>query len=90
MAAFNTHGRGSTFRIFHIHCLKKLFYFLYLQELIKTEKGEKIAKNIGAVTYVECSAKTQENVQKVFEIASREAIKHKANRKKDRPFCTII
>ncbi|GFP91024.1 rac-like GTP-binding protein rac13 [Phtheirospermum japonicum] len=34
-----------------------------------SKKGEELKKQIGAVTYVECSAKTQQNVKGVFDAA---------------------
>merc|ERR1712008_547965 len=46
-------------------------------EPIKTEKTEKLAKSIGATAFVETSAKTQENLQLLFETATREASKAK-------------
>lgn len=36
---------------------------------ISTEQGEELKKQIGAVAYVECSAKTQQNVKAVFDAA---------------------
>ncbi|KAL0410766.1 UNVERIFIED_CONTAM: Rac-like GTP-binding protein RAC13 [Sesamum latifolium] len=36
---------------------------------ISTEQGEELKKQIGAVAYIECSAKTQQNVKAVFDAA---------------------
>ena len=38
---------------------------------IPTEKGQEVAKQIGAREYLECSAKTKENLNEVFEHAVR-------------------
>ena len=48
-------------------------YRIHFQEPIKTEKTEKLAKSIGATAFVETSAKTKENLQLLFETATREA-----------------
>ncbi|GER52118.1 RAC-like GTP binding protein ARAC9 [Striga asiatica] len=37
--------------------------------IISTEQGEELKRQIGAVAYVECSAKTQQNVKAVFDAA---------------------
>ena len=37
------------------------------QEPVTMQKGQEIAKDIGAVKYVECSAKTQEGLANAFE-----------------------
>ncbi|KAF7336113.1 GTP binding protein Cdc42 [Mycena venus] len=39
------------------------------QQPISSEKGERLARKIGAVGYVECSALTQKGVKRVFEEA---------------------
>ncbi|XP_075510907.1 rac-like GTP-binding protein 5 [Primulina tabacum] len=36
---------------------------------ISTQQGEELKKQIGAVAYIECSAKTQQNVKAVFDAA---------------------
>ncbi|KAG5519149.1 hypothetical protein PMAC_002237 [Pneumocystis sp. 'macacae'] len=65
-----------------------------IEELCKTsqrpvtvQEGQSIAAKIGAVKYLECSAKTNEGVREVFECATRAAlcIKQKKSKK-----CVII
>ena len=58
--------------------LRKIFFFG--ADLFK---GEEVRKRIGAVKYIECSAKTGEGVREVFEHATRAALTNH-NRKKDR------
>ena len=41
------------------------------QEHVRTEQGQNVAANIGAQIYLECSAKTKEGVNYVFEKATR-------------------
>lgn len=42
---------------------------------VSTEEGAEMAKTIGAVSYVECSAMTQEGLKNVFDDAIRAALK---------------
>lgn len=44
---------------------------------ISFERGEQIAKHLGAKTYMECSAKTLDNVDKVMEMAVHLGMKDK-------------
>ncbi|KDN44099.1 putative RHO1-GTP-binding protein of the rho subfamily of ras-like protein [Tilletiaria anomala UBC 951] len=44
---------------------------------ISYEQGTKVAKEIGAARYVECSSKTRRGVQEVFDAALREACRKK-------------
>ena len=37
-------------------------------------QGERVAKSIGAKRYIECSALTGSNVDRVFEVATRAAL----------------
>ena len=45
------------------------------QKSIKYEDGISMANQIGACTYLECSAKTKEGVKVIFETAARIALK---------------
>ena len=53
-------------------------------EPVSEERGKQLAKKIGAYCYVECSAKTQEGVQDVFNATAKAMIKGKKNT------CTIL
>ena len=55
------------------------------QEHVKTEQGQNVATNIGAQIYLECSAKTKEGVNYVFEKATRLTLL----RKKKKPSCFL-
>lgn len=44
--------------------------------IISEELGVKKAKTIGAVEYIECSAKTQHNIKQVFDRAIHVGIKY--------------
>jgi len=63
------------------------------QKPITPEEGEAIRKKIEAEKYVECSAKTNEGVREVFEIATRHALlynkKGKSGKKKSSK-CMIL
>ena len=45
------------------------------KQAVTTEEGAEMAKGIGAVSYVECSAMTQEGLKNVFDDAIRAAMK---------------
>jgi Ras homolog gene family, member A len=53
---------------------EKILVLTYLQ-------GEEVRKRIGAVKYIECSAKTGEGVREVFEHATRAALTNNKGRK---------
>lgn len=42
--------------------------------LVAREEGEEMAQRIGAWKYLECSAKTRDGIQHVFETAARAAL----------------
>ena len=52
------------------------------QEPVKTEEGRVMSEKIGAYTYLECSAKTNEGVRDVFETATRAALQTKRKKKR--------
>lgn len=47
------------------------------KEFVTKEQGEEVAKRIHAAAYVECSARTQENLTTVFDTVLREGLKMK-------------
>ncbi|KAK9706747.1 hypothetical protein RND81_07G149500 [Saponaria officinalis] len=62
---------------------------------ISTTQGEELKKMIGAVIYVECSAKTQQNVKAVFDGAIKIALrppkaKKKSFGRKSKSFCSFL
>ena len=57
---------------------------------ITTEMGEKLAKDVDAVKYVECSALTRDGVQNVFDEALRVAIDHMQKEENQKKKCCLI
>ena len=55
--------------------------------LTDLSQGDAVAKKIGAVKYLECSAKTNEGVREVFEHATRAALTTRTIKKKK---CLIL
>ncbi|MED6145708.1 Rac-like GTP-binding protein rac13 [Stylosanthes scabra] len=51
---------------------------------ITTSQGEELKKMIGAVTYTECSSKTQQNVKTVFDAAIKVALRPPKSKKRTR------
>ncbi|CAN6659670.1 GTP-binding protein Rho1p [Trichomonascus vanleenenianus] len=58
------------------------------QRPVTPEEGQAVAQKIGAIKYLECSARTQEGVREVFEHATRAALMVKDKEKKKR--CIIL
>lgn len=56
------------------------------QSIISTEKGLDLAKKIKAIKYLECSAKTQENLKLVFD----EAVKSVLFTKRKKQRCALL
>ncbi|XP_017656495.1 ras-like GTP-binding protein Rho1 isoform X2 [Nannospalax galili] len=52
------------------------------QEPVKSEQGRDMANKIGALVYMECSAKTEEGVREVFETAARAALQTRLRKTK--------
>ena len=58
------------------------------QAPVTTEEAEAVAKKIGAVRYLECSAKTNEGVREVFEHATRSAMLAKTSKRNKK--CIVL
>lgn len=59
---------------------------------ISTKQGEELKKLIGAVTYIECSSKTQQNVKAVFDAAIKVVLQPPKSKKPKRklPICNFL
>ncbi|KAH0899130.1 hypothetical protein HID58_048698, partial [Brassica napus] len=55
---------------------------------ITTAQGEELRKMVGAIKYLECSSKTQQNVKAVFDTAIRVALRPPKAKKKIKPLRT--
>ncbi|KAJ6460208.1 rho family small GTP binding protein cdc42 [Mycena sanguinolenta] len=60
------------------------------RELITTAQGEELAREIKAVKYVECSAKTREGVQDVFDAVVAAAVQNLHAPQKHRRRCVVL
>jgi len=60
-----------------------------IQQLISTQDGFDLSKEIGAFDFVECSAKTMNNLNVVFDKAMRLALNPITTKKKDKSSCII-
>jgi len=58
------------------------------QQPVTTEQGLKVAESIGAIKYVECSARTKEGVREVFDSATHFALMKK--KKKPSGRCVFL
>jgi GTPase SAR1 family protein len=56
-------------------------------EPVRAESGRAMAEKIGAVGYLECSARTKEGVREVFEFAGRSAL---MRRRKGKGGCLLL
>ena len=57
---------------------------------ITTQKGLQMAQDIGALQYIECSALTQRNLSKVFEIAIRAGLGKYKKIKKSKKYAKCV
>ncbi|XP_057979704.1 rac-like GTP-binding protein RAC2 isoform X1 [Malania oleifera] len=57
---------------------------------ISTEQGEELKKQVGALAYIECSAKTQQNLKAVFDTAIKVVLQPPKPKKQKRRGCHII
>ena len=58
---------------------------------VSSEDGQRLAMEIKAIKYLECSAKTQEGLKQVFDEAIRSVLMSRnAAPKKDRKKCSIL
>ncbi|KAL4312363.1 hypothetical protein GQ457_01G025720 [Hibiscus cannabinus] len=58
---------------------------------ISTAQGEELKKQIGAPAYIECSAKTQQNVKAVFDAAIKVVLQApKENKNKSSGICSVL
>ena len=61
-----------------------------MQQPISEQKGERLAEEIGAWKYVECSALTQAGLKQVFDQAIRCVLKDKEKKPKKKANCVIL
>ncbi|XP_010508263.1 PREDICTED: rac-like GTP-binding protein ARAC9 isoform X1 [Camelina sativa] len=60
---------------------------------ISTEQGQELRKEIGALAYIECSSKTQQNVKTVFDAAIKVVLQPPSKTKKQKRkigFCHVL
>ena len=64
-----------------------------MMKLTNMQQGEEVRKRIGAVKYIECSAKNGDGVREVFEHATRAALtnnKRKGSGGRKRKGCVLL
>ena len=59
------------------------------QKPVESSEGREVATRIAAVAYQECSAKNNDGVREVFEVATRAAVAHKGRRRIIRRMCIL-
>lgn len=59
------------------------------QRPISFDSGERLAKELGAVKYVECSALTQKGLKNVFDEAIVAALEPPQTKKAKKPCCIL-
>jgi GTPase SAR1 family protein len=61
------------------------------EQPVSAEEAQAVARKIGA-KYAECSAKTQDGVKPLFDLALLEAMSHKdqATKPKQKPTCALL
>lgn len=61
---------------------------------LSTAQGEELRKSIGAAAYIECSAKTQQNIKAVFDAAIKVVLQppkqKKKKKRKGQKACSIL
>lgn len=55
---------------------------------VSAAEGQALASKIGAISFIECSAKTQENVKQVFDTAIKAVLFKKKPQKKSK--CVLL
>ncbi|KAI9276354.1 GTP-binding protein rhoA [Sporodiniella umbellata] len=60
------------------------------QKPVSVEEGMNVAQKIGAFKYLECSAKTGEGVQEIFELASRAALGIQKSKRHSHKKCCVL
>ncbi|KAF7347111.1 Cell division control protein 42 [Mycena venus] len=57
---------------------------------IMTAQGERLARELGAVEYVECSAKTQTGVEDAFDVVAAAGVKYQSSVVKRKRKCIVV